>query len=173
MKFREETGRPGPGALMADASSFCLPVTPMEASFAPGLSPLRRLSPCPIQIPTWKPASRVHPRVPQEAPSLPQAWQTPAHRALVTEAGPAACHHPRACPRSEAAWFPRAVLGEVGTGPPVPLSFSPGGRTDRQAPSRQCPLAPGSTWQPSQLDTSLHLRGEWDSGKSGVHPGSQ
>lgn len=50
------------------------------------------------------------------------------------------------------------------------LSFSPGGRTDCQAPGRQCPRAPGSTWRPSQLDTLLHLRGEWDSGKSGGAP---
>ena len=85
---------------MAGASSFCPPVTPMEAPFAPGLSPLRRLSPLPHPDSHVEACLQGPPRVLQKAPSLPQAWQTPPPRALVTEAGPAAqrdgCCHPRA-----------------------------------------------------------------------------
>ena len=140
---------------MAGASCFYPPVTLMEAPFAPGVSPLRRLSPLP------------HPD-----PHVEACLQGFGDRGRTC--CPEGCTlSPQGCPSSEAARFSWAVLGEVGTGPPVPLSFSPDGQMGRQAPSRQCPLAPGLTWQPSQLDTSLHLRGQRDSGNSGVHPGPQ
>lgn len=118
-KFREETGHPGPGVLVAGASSFCPPVTPMEAPFAPGLSPLRRLSPLPHPDSHVEACLQGPPRVLQKAPSLPQAWQTPPPRALVTEAGPAAqrdgCCHPRAV---HAVRLPAQLQSRWTDGPP-------------------------------------------------------
>ena len=83
------------------------------------------------------------------------------------------CCHPGACPRSDASLSSRTILGEAGAGPAVSLSYSPGGWTSCQAPSKPCPLASRSSRRPSQLNVCFLfiVEGSEAQGRPGTHSG--
>ena len=95
----------------------------------------------------------------------------------MTEAGPAAqrdaCHHPGACPRSEAARFPRAILGEVGT---ALLCCSASVLVDGRTARRPADSVHVLLGLPGDLPSSILcfiLEASGTQGSQGVHPGSQ